>query len=65
MVILQPYDIRNQHDYIRITTKTMGKFAPKEPVDLYPPKDDLFTKEELSRCDGMWVPLYLSGPYQL
>lgn len=32
---------------------TMGKFAPKEPVDLDPPRDDPFTKEELLQYDGM------------
>lgn len=31
----------------------MGKFAPKEPVDLDPPRDDPFTKEELLQYDGM------------
>ncbi|KAJ5474755.1 Cytochrome b5 [Penicillium sp. IBT 31633x] len=28
------------------------RFAPKEPVQLDPPKDDPISKEELARCDG-------------
>ncbi|ODV70711.1 cytochrome b5 [Cyberlindnera jadinii NRRL Y-1542] len=34
----------------------MGKFAPKEPVDLDPPRDDPFTKEELLQYDGVTKP---------
>lgn len=29
-----------------------GKFAPKQAVQLNPPKDDPFTVGELSKCDG-------------
>ncbi|EPS36226.1 hypothetical protein H072_10338 [Dactylellina haptotyla CBS 200.50] len=29
-----------------------GKFEPKEPVNLDPPKEDIITKEYLSKCDG-------------
>ncbi|MCJ1357720.1 MAG: hypothetical protein MMC33_007716 [Icmadophila ericetorum] len=29
-----------------------GKFTPKQPVQLNPPKDDPFTTEELAKCDG-------------
>jgi membrane-associated progesterone receptor component len=28
------------------------RFAPKEPVTLNPPKDDLITREHLAKCDG-------------
>lgn len=31
------------------------RFAPKEPVQLDPPKDDPISKEELARCDGKRV----------
>ncbi|KAJ6257256.1 hypothetical protein Dda_8145 [Drechslerella dactyloides] len=30
-----------------------GKFLPKEPVTLDPPKDDIITKEYLSKCDAI------------
>lgn len=29
-------------------------FAPKQPVELAPPKSDPITYEELSQCDGMY-----------
>lgn len=29
-----------------------GKFEPKEPVQLNPPKDDPITLEELAKCNG-------------
>jgi hypothetical protein len=35
------------------STFTMaGKFAPKEPVQLAPPKDDLISLEHLAKCNG-------------
>ena len=37
------------------TTVTMsGKFEPKTPVQLAPPKDDIISLEELSKADGMF-----------
>lgn len=30
-----------------------GKFEPKTPVNLDPPKDDPITLEELAKADGM------------
>lgn len=33
-----------------------GKFEPKQPVELAPPKDDVISLEHLSKCDGK--PLY-------
>ncbi|KAJ3492429.1 hypothetical protein NLG97_g5400 [Lecanicillium saksenae] len=30
-----------------------GKFEPKEPVQLNPPKDDPITVEELAKCNGV------------
>ncbi|EJP64944.1 hypothetical protein NHJ13051_001640 [Beauveria bassiana] len=30
-----------------------GKFEPKEPVQLNPPKDDPITLEELAKCNGV------------
>uniref|UniRef100_A0A060SZD1 ARAD1A19668p n=1 Tax=Blastobotrys adeninivorans TaxID=409370 RepID=A0A060SZD1_BLAAD len=36
-------------------------FAPKEPVDLDPPKDDTFTTEQLAQYDGVQKPeIYLA-----
>lgn len=32
--------------------QTKERFAPKEPVNLAPPKDDVITLEYLSKCDG-------------
>lgn len=29
-----------------------GKFEPKVPVQLNPPKDDPISVEELAKCDG-------------
>jgi membrane-associated progesterone receptor component len=29
-----------------------GSFAPKQPVELAPPKDDPITPEYLEKCDG-------------
>lgn len=31
-----------------------GKFEPKTPVELAPPKDDPITLEELAKADGKW-----------
>lgn len=31
-----------------------GKFEPKVPVDLNPPKDDPISLEELAKADGMY-----------
>lgn len=31
----------------------MLKFMPKEPVELAPPQDAVFSTEELARCDGV------------
>jgi len=28
------------------------RFAPKEPVTLQPPKDDIIDRDHLSKCDG-------------
>jgi hypothetical protein len=28
------------------------RFAPKEPVTLNPPKDDIISREYLAKCDG-------------
>jgi hypothetical protein len=35
-----------------MTGTDSGRFAPKVPVQLDPPKDDLITPEELAKCDG-------------
>jgi hypothetical protein len=29
------------------------RFAPKEPVTLQPPKDDLIDRDYLAKCNGM------------
>lgn len=31
------------------------KFAPKEPVTLNPPKDDIIERDYLAKCDGKAV----------
>jgi membrane-associated progesterone receptor component len=31
------------------------KFAPKQPVTLKPPKDDVIDRDYLAKCDGMSV----------
>ena len=46
--------------FLRTTTHAMSdntgqqkeRFAPKQPVDLAPPKDDVITRDYLSKCDG-------------
>lgn len=32
-----------------------GRFEPKVPVQLNPPKDDPITLEELAKADGTWA----------
>ncbi|CDR41282.1 CYFA0S07e00254g1_1 [Cyberlindnera fabianii] len=34
----------------------MSKFAPKEPIELAPPKDDAFTRAQLAEYDGVSRP---------
>jgi len=34
------------------TTEKKGKFEPKNPVKLDPPKDDAISVEQLAKCDG-------------
>lgn len=42
------------HDTHKMTDTTQkGRFEPKEPVQLAPPKDDPITLEYLAKCDGM------------
>ena len=36
-----------------------GKFEPKEPVQLNPPKDDPITLEELAAANGTYQVQYL------
>jgi len=36
-----------------VTSSSSGKFAPKTPVQLNPPKDDPISLDRLSKCDGM------------
>lgn len=33
-------------------TQQKERFAPKEAVQLAPPKDDVITLEHLAKCDG-------------
>jgi hypothetical protein len=35
-----------------------GKFEPKVPVDLNPPKEDPISLEELAKADGKALPPY-------
>ncbi len=39
------------------TMATKGKFEPKTPVVLNPPKDDPITPEFLAKCNGMSLPV--------
>lgn len=40
--------------HIQTTTADMaGKFEPKVPVQLNPPKDDLISLEDLAKANGM------------
>ena len=34
------------------TGQQKERFAPKQPVELAPPKDDVITSDYLSKCDG-------------
>lgn len=34
------------------TGQQKERFAPKQPVELAAPKDDVITREYLSKCDG-------------
>jgi len=34
------------------TTEKKGKFEPKNPVKLDPPKDDPISVDQLAKCDG-------------
>ncbi|KAL4879791.1 cytochrome b5-like heme/steroid binding domain-containing protein [Aspergillus karnatakaensis] len=45
-----------------MTGTESGRFAPKVPVQLAPPKEDLITVEELSKCDGSDpnLPIYVA-----
>lgn len=36
----------------------MGNFAPKTPVQLDPPKEDPFTKDELAKYDGKYIHIF-------
>lgn len=38
------------------TIAMSGKFEPKVPVTLNPPKDDPISLEELAKADGMYCP---------
>lgn len=44
-----------------------GSFAPKDPPQLNPPKDDPISVEELAKCDGMlfYIAVLRSGEQQL
>jgi hypothetical protein len=35
------------------TEQPKEKFAPKQPVTLNPPKDDVIERDYLAKCDGM------------
>lgn len=45
-----------------MTGTDSGRFAPKVPVQLDPPKDDLITTEELAKCDGTLLRMNTSSP---
>jgi hypothetical protein len=41
---------------LEISYVMAGKFEPKTPVQLNPPKDDLISPEYLAKCNGMIQP---------
>ena len=41
-----------------ILIETMGKFEPKTPVTLNPPKDDPISVEDLAKCDGTCASIF-------
>jgi len=46
-------------DHISLNIKMAGKFEPKVPVTLAPPKDDPISLEELAKANGMAEPFAL------
>lgn len=42
-----------------------GKFEPKVPVNLSPPKDDPISLDELAKADGMYHHASSSSPSQV
>lgn len=34
------------------------RFAPKQPVELAPPKDDIISRDYLAKCDGVLLSGY-------
>jgi hypothetical protein len=40
-----------------------GKFEPKTPVNLDPPKDDPITVEELAKCNGIYSISFPGAPF--
>ena len=43
---------KSQGPALKSTPSVMSGFAPKEVVQLDPPKDDLISIEELAKCSG-------------
>lgn len=37
-----------------MAAETKGRFEPKTPVELAPPKDDPISLDHLAKCDGWW-----------
>lgn len=55
---LKVYHALSKHHHILTMSDTTEqpkkeRFAPKEPVTLNPPKDDVITRDYLAKCDGM------------
>ena len=52
--IRDPYEAHLlKHTQNMSTESSSGKFAPKQAVQLNPPKDDPISVEYLAKCDGM------------
>lgn len=52
--IVEHADVTKQRKHNMSNTEEPKKerFAPKEPVILNPPKDDVISREHLAKCDG-------------
>jgi len=56
-----PLDYPQPSKMSEATGETKGRFEPKKPVQLDPPKDDPITPEHLAKCDGEFAPLIADG----
>lgn len=52
MLIKQTLPKHHLHNMSGTEEPKKERFAPKEPVTLNPPKDEVITREHLAKCDG-------------